>query len=82
MQALLDGGIATRRGVMCAHREPAYGPGTWRLGGGDLRHSEAAQDRCIILPLYPELSSADQDRVVAALGDLAGASTGPIAAEG
>jgi dTDP-4-amino-4,6-dideoxygalactose transaminase len=24
MQALLDRGIATRRGIMCAHREPAY----------------------------------------------------------
>jgi dTDP-4-amino-4,6-dideoxygalactose transaminase len=26
MQSLLDAGIATRRGVMCAHREPAYPP--------------------------------------------------------
>ena len=32
MQDLLDDGIATRRGVLCAHREPAFLPGTWRCG--------------------------------------------------
>ena len=31
MQKLLDQRIATRRGIMCAHREPAYNrePWTW-----------------------------------------------------
>ena len=32
MQAMLDSGIATRRGVMCAHRQPAYPAGTWAAG--------------------------------------------------
>ena len=49
MQAMLDAGIATRRGIMCAHREACYA-GT---GHASLVHSEAAQDHCIILPLYP-----------------------------
>ena len=24
MQAMLDAGVSTRRGIMCSHREPAY----------------------------------------------------------
>ena len=30
MQRLLDAGIATRRGIMLAHREPAYAGRDWR----------------------------------------------------
>jgi len=82
MQALLDRGIATRRGVMCAHREPAYPKGTWRCGGEDLRHSEAAQDSGIVLPLYPDMAEADQDAVVAALGELAWGKSGSIPVRG
>lgn len=68
MQHLLDAGVSTRRGVMCAHREAAFPPGTWRCAGPDgLIHSEQAQDRCIILPLYHQMTEADQDRVVSAL---------------
>ncbi len=49
MQKLLDAGIASRRGVMTAHRETAY------LGyckGLQLPVSEDASDRSIIIPLY------------------------------
>jgi len=66
MQELLDAGISTRRGVMNAHREAAYPPGTWRAGGS-LRESETAQDRAIALPLFHDLASGDQDRVIARL---------------
>jgi dTDP-4-amino-4,6-dideoxygalactose transaminase len=66
MQALLDRGIATRRGVMCAHREPAYRHEEWRAGSR-LVESEAAADRCILLPLYPQLTDAEQQEVVDAL---------------
>ncbi|AVM76374.1 DegT/DnrJ/EryC1/StrS family aminotransferase [Magnetospirillum gryphiswaldense] len=62
MQAMLDAGIATRRGIMNAHREPPYGGHAWTLPV-----SEAAQDRIILLPLFPALEEADQDRVVTAL---------------
>ncbi len=63
LQFALDRQIATRRGVMCAHREGAYPAGSWR-SAGDLHHSEMAQDHSVILPLYHDLSAEDQDRVV------------------
>jgi dTDP-4-amino-4,6-dideoxygalactose transaminase len=78
MQALLDAGIATRRGVTCAHREPAYHATPWRCASGDgcdhaggscprLRHSEVAQDRTILLPLFHHMTEDEQVRVVEAL---------------
>lgn len=78
MQALLERGIATRRGIMCAHREPAYADHSWRCarrGSCDcppgscqaLSQSEQAQDRCIALPLFHDMTMAMQERVVAAL---------------
>lgn len=81
MQSMLDAGISTRRGVMCTHREPAYADVPWRcaerastspcaclpLRCARLAESERAQDECIILPLYHDLSEADQYRIVEAL---------------
>ncbi|MDI1231721.1 MAG: DegT/DnrJ/EryC1/StrS family aminotransferase [Methylobacter sp.] len=81
MQSMLDAGVATRRGVMCSHREVAYPANTWscvgRIEGCDctagscqcLRHSEEAQDHAIILPLFPQMSHEQQDYVVNALHD-------------
>jgi len=66
MQRMLDNGVATRRGVMNAHREHAYPSRTWSAAG-PLTRSERAQDRCIMLPLYHDMTDADQDRVVDAL---------------
>lgn len=66
MQHMLDAGIATRRGVMCAHREEAYPAGTWREGS-NLAVGERIQDRGVALPLFHDLTEADQDAVVAAL---------------
>lgn len=67
MQAMLDDGVATRRGVHCAHREPAYATEPWRLGAGGLARSERAQDRSLVLPLFHEMTESDQDRVASAL---------------
>jgi dTDP-4-amino-4,6-dideoxygalactose transaminase len=64
MQAMLDAEISTRRGIMCSHREPAYADA--RISGS-LPESEAAQDHAVILPLYPQMTPADQERVAAAL---------------
>lgn len=76
MQALLDRGIPTRRGVMCAHREPAYRDADWRCAGqrpdcpceasscAALPSSEAAQDHAILLPIHSELTDQDQERIV------------------
>jgi dTDP-4-amino-4,6-dideoxygalactose transaminase len=66
MQELLDRGISSRRGVMCAHLENAYADVPLRF---PLPHSEAAQDRTILLPLFPQMTQTDQDRVVSALAD-------------
>jgi len=64
MQALLDAGISTRRGIMCSHREPAYRASAPRSA---LLHSERAQDHCILLPLFPSMSREQQVQVVEAL---------------
>jgi dTDP-4-amino-4,6-dideoxygalactose transaminase len=66
MQRLLDEGISTRRGVMNAHREPAYPPGSWRATGS-LTRGEQSQDTVIVLPLFHQMTDQDQQRVVAAL---------------
>lgn len=63
MQKMLDAGISTRRGIMCAHREDGYR--TTRHEG--LSNSEWCQDRTIVLPLYPQMTSADIARVCEAL---------------
>ena len=64
MQRLLDQGIATRRGIMLSHPEPAYAGNTLSQ---PLKHSEQASARSILLPLYPQMTDAEQDRVLAAL---------------
>lgn len=79
MQRMLDEGIATRRGIMCAHLEPAYGqPTTWRCaqtecepGGScpNLVESERAQREGVLLPLFSEMTESQQDRVVFAIRD-------------
>jgi perosamine synthetase len=66
MQSMLDQGIATRRGVMCSHREPAYRDG-YRTAPGGLRRSEEAQEHNILLPLFHQFTEDQQDRIVAAL---------------
>lgn len=79
MQFMLDKGISTRRGVMCAHREPPYVDGRSRRNSGgegasrarfaELTESERAQDHAIALPLYPQMTEDEQDRVVETLLD-------------
>lgn len=71
MQGLLDRGVATRRGIMCIHRESAYAdtPRRWPLP-----ESEKAQDHGVLLPLYHQMTEAEQDYVVEQFADvLAGA---------
>jgi dTDP-4-amino-4,6-dideoxygalactose transaminase len=77
MQDMLDEGIATRRGIMCAHREPAYAdPSTWRCAEvsckpnetcPNLAESERAQRQGVILPLFSQMTREQQDRVASAL---------------
>lgn len=64
MQKLLDKGIASRRGIMTAHREPAY---TQIYGQLSLPISEKMSDNCLILPLYVPMESKDIDYVIKSL---------------
>jgi dTDP-4-amino-4,6-dideoxygalactose transaminase len=81
MQSMLDADVSTRRAVMCSHREPAYMlHEPWRCGatptaGCDhgagvcarLVESERVQNDGVILPLYDQMTDAEQDQVAAAL---------------
>lgn len=64
MAHMLENGVATRRGVMCIHLEPAYARERNRW---PLHLSESARDGCILLPLFPGMTERMQRRVVAAL---------------
>jgi dTDP-4-amino-4,6-dideoxygalactose transaminase len=66
MQAMLDRGVATRRGIMCAHLEPAYAGLEQRF---PLTVSESGRDCCLLLPLYADMTAAAQAEVVAALSE-------------
>lgn len=79
MQTMLDAGISTRRGIMCAHREVAYEHETWSCGGEKeichcmkgtcdrLCESEQAQDHTVLLPLFHQMTQQEQDYVVKVL---------------
>jgi dTDP-4-amino-4,6-dideoxygalactose transaminase len=79
MQAMLDAGISTRRGIMCAHREAAYEHETWSCGSEQevcncevgkcdrLSESEQAQDCSVLLPLFHHMAQQEQDYVVKVL---------------
>jgi perosamine synthetase len=79
MQTLLDAGVSTRRGIMCAHREPAYQQEAWSCGivwekcpceVGNcerLAESEQAQDRTILLPLFHQMTEQEQNDVLKVL---------------
>jgi perosamine synthetase len=64
MQSLLDKGIATRRGIMCSHREAPY---LGQQQRHDLRQSELAQDHSILLPIYAQMNGDAVQRVADAL---------------
>ena len=64
MRALRRQGIATQRGIMCAHLEAPY-RAAWPTGC--LPHSEAMRDRGLILPLYHALEPGQQERIAQAL---------------
>jgi dTDP-4-amino-4,6-dideoxygalactose transaminase len=64
MQYMLNAGIATRRGIMCSHREQSYEDVHLPF---PLPNSETAQDRGMLLPLYQGMTQDDQNWVVATL---------------
>lgn len=79
LQAMLDAGVSARRGVTCAHREDAYRREPWSCGAGPgscgcapgacrrLVESERSQDGSVLLPLFHDMTDAEQSAVVEAL---------------
>lgn len=65
MQILLDNGIASRRGIMNAHQEPAYSGVTY-----ELPQSEAARDNVILLPLYACMTENEINKIVDVLKEI------------
>ncbi|MBE9054579.1 DegT/DnrJ/EryC1/StrS aminotransferase family protein [Sphaerospermopsis sp. LEGE 08334] len=75
MQKLLDQGIATRRGIMCAHREESYQKENWSCGIDKkncacqlntcqkLLQSEKNQDQGLIIPLFVTLKIFEQVKI-------------------
>ncbi|HVU15363.1 MAG TPA: DegT/DnrJ/EryC1/StrS family aminotransferase [Candidatus Didemnitutus sp.] len=62
MQSLLDAKVASRRGIMCSHREPAYQKEPWRAAGS-LVESENAQEHAILLPLFHQMTEEQLNTV-------------------
>jgi perosamine synthetase len=62
MDRLFEMGIPTRRGVMASHLEPPY-----RRDAPPLPRTESTTASTLQLPIYPELTSEQQDRVLTAL---------------
>ena len=54
--------ISARRGIMAAHRHPAYFDRDY--GGGSLPVTEYLTDHTLILPLYHQMSASEQQRVL------------------
>ena len=70
LAALAEGGVSARRGIMASHRQPAYaGHDT---GSASLAVTERLADRTLILPLFHELTVAEQDRVIAVIREGSG----------
>ena len=61
--ALAEAGVSARRGIMAAHLEPAYA----RHPHAPLPVTEMLTARSLILPLFHEMTEADQDVVVTAI---------------
>ena len=57
--------ISARRGIMASHRQPAYRDRD--TGDQPLPNTERLTDRTLILPVFHQLTDAEQDRVVEAL---------------
>jgi perosamine synthetase len=66
LQSLHERGIAIRRGVMASHLEAPY-RSVPSASAASLPHTERLAAQTLQLPLYPDLSPADADRVITEL---------------
>jgi dTDP-4-amino-4,6-dideoxygalactose transaminase len=77
MQALLDRGVGTRRGIMNAHQEGAYADAPLRF---PLTRSEQARDSVVLIPLYADMTDEQQSKVIDQLASLSGLAAARAAA--
>ena len=69
MQGMKDRNIGTGLHYRAVHLYPYYRE-HFGFKRGDFPNAEAISDRIVSLPLFPLMTDADQDRVVAAMADL------------
>jgi dTDP-4-amino-4,6-dideoxygalactose transaminase len=62
LSRLADAGITARRGIMAAHRQPAYRGRDY--GNAGLRQTERMTDRTLILPVFHELDTVSMNRII------------------
>jgi perosamine synthetase len=65
----LEQGISPRRGIMASHLEPAYAG----RSHAPLPVTEHITHGSVLLPLFHDMTTADQDRVISVFRDAAGA---------
>jgi dTDP-4-amino-4,6-dideoxygalactose transaminase len=65
LEILAEADISARRGIMSSHRQPAYrGVDT---GTATLAVTERLTDNTLILPVFHQMTTEEQDRVISAL---------------
>jgi dTDP-4-amino-4,6-dideoxygalactose transaminase len=69
MQGMKDRNIGTGLHYRAVHLYPYYRE-HFGFKHGDFPNAETISDRIVSLPLFPSMTNADQDRVVAAMADL------------
>ena len=69
MQGMKERNIGTGLHYRAAHLYPYYRE-HYGFKRGDFPHAESISDRIVSLPLFPDMTDADQDRVIAAMADL------------
>lgn len=72
LERLAQDGICARRGIMAAHRQPAYAGR--KTGRADLSVTERLTDHTVILPVYHQLGLDEQSRVIHSILKAAGKS--------
>ncbi|MET3950556.1 DegT/DnrJ/EryC1/StrS family aminotransferase [Arthrobacter sp. UYEF36] len=70
LERLANDGISARRGIMAAHRQPAYAG--LNTGRADLSVTERLTDHTVILPVYHQLTPDEQSRVIDSILKAAG----------
>lgn len=65
LEALAEADISARRGIMAAHRQPAYRDRD--QGSTPLPITERLTDNTLILPLFHQMTDAEQGRVIGVL---------------